>query len=187
MIAGKGATGGNESCLAPTTAPKSHMADESPDTLPCSGTSAQLDRHGNAHDDSDDDSNKYLLKVEPENTRKVSERRRADNAKFQSWLERHQAEVVKTVQKSQTGEPAYMSFARMIKQNETKKIIASPREYQIELFERAKQKNIIAVLDTGAGKTLIAALLLRHILEQEVEGRAAGKPKKVAFFLVSLY
>lgn len=28
-------------------------------------------------------------------------------------------------------------------------IISSPREYQTELFERAKRKNIIAVLDTG--------------------------------------
>lgn len=36
----------------------------------------------------------------------------------------------------------------------------------------------------GSGKTLIAALLLRHILEQELEDRAVGKQKKVAFFLV---
>ena len=30
-----------------------------------------------------------------------------------------------------------------------KRIIHTPREYQIELFERAKQKNTIVVLDTG--------------------------------------
>lgn len=28
-------------------------------------------------------------------------------------------------------------------------IITDPREYQLELFERAKKQNIIAVLDTG--------------------------------------
>lgn len=28
-------------------------------------------------------------------------------------------------------------------------IIHDPREYQLELFEKAKEKNIIAVLDTG--------------------------------------
>lgn len=37
---------------------------------------------------------------------------------------------------------------------------------------------------TGSGKTLIAALLLRHTLDQELERHAAGEPRKVAFFLV---
>lgn len=31
-------------------------------------------------------------------------------------------------------------------------IISSPREYQVELFEIAKQKNVIAVLDTGESR-----------------------------------
>ncbi|KAJ3574695.1 hypothetical protein NPX13_g4287 [Xylaria arbuscula] len=63
-------------------------------------------------------------------------------------------------------------------------IISSPREYQTELFERAKRKNIIAVLDTGTGKTLIAVLLLRYIVEQELEDRRAGKDHRLAVFLV---
>ncbi|KAI0458634.1 hypothetical protein F5B21DRAFT_528373 [Xylaria acuta] len=63
-------------------------------------------------------------------------------------------------------------------------IISSPREYQTELFERAKEKNIIAVLDTGTGKTLIAALLLRHVVEQELDDRRAGQEHRLAFFLV---
>ena len=32
---------------------------------------------------------------------------------------------------------------------ESNVIITDPREYQLELFERAKSQNIIAVLDTG--------------------------------------
>ena len=42
------------------------------------------------------------------------------------------------------------------------------RDYQQELFERAKDENIIAVLDTGMGKTLIAAMLVHHIFEQDL-------------------
>ncbi|OTA59086.1 hypothetical protein K449DRAFT_353621 [Hypoxylon sp. EC38] len=73
---------------------------------------------------------------------------------------------------------------RLVQEAEGERIISSPREYQTELFERAKQKNIIAVLDTGTGKTLIAALLLRHTVEQELEDRSAGKPPRISFFLV---
>lgn len=39
----------------------------------------------------------------------------------------------------------------------------APRHYQLEIFEKAKENNIIAVLDTGSGKTMIALLLLKHI------------------------
>lgn len=64
-------------------------------------------------------------------------------------------------------------------------IVKNPREYQIELFERAKQQNTIAVLDTGSGKTLIAVLLLRWVIDQEIENRAKGLPVKISFFLVA--
>ena len=44
---------------------------------------------------------------------------------------------------------------------ESNVIISDPREYQVELFEKAKQQNIIAVLDTGPCFTspLLAAML----------------------------
>lgn len=72
----------------------------------------------------------------------------------------------------------------MARHENSKKIIASPRDYQMELFERAKMQNTIAVLDTGSGKTLIAVLLLRHTLDLELERRAAALPSKIAFFVV---
>ena len=83
-------------------------------------------------------------------------------------------------------------------------VITDPREYQLELFERAKQQNTIAVLDTGSvfpepdygrariltlhqgsGKTMIAVLLLRYILDQELELRGVGRAPRIAFFVVS--
>ncbi|KAK8105452.1 BcdcL1 [Apiospora kogelbergensis] len=64
------------------------------------------------------------------------------------------------------------------------RVIDSPREYQVELFERAKEKNTIAVLSTGSGKTAIAALLLRHTIEQEINDRDNGQAPRTAFFLV---
>ncbi|KAJ6787743.1 hypothetical protein PWT90_04002 [Aphanocladium album] len=63
-------------------------------------------------------------------------------------------------------------------------LTVTPREYQNELFERAKKKNTIVVLDTGSGKTLIAIMLLQHVLEQELEDRSQGCQRKTAFFVV---
>jgi hypothetical protein len=49
-----------------------------------------------------------------------------------------------------------------------------PRDYQMELYERARRENTIAVLGTGTGKTLIACLLIKDILIQERLNRVAG-------------
>lgn len=73
----------------------------------------------------------------------------------------------------------------IIAQSQTAAIVKNPREYQIELFERAKHENTIAVLDTGSGKTLIAVLLLQWIIDNELESRAAGKHPRISFFLVA--
>jgi hypothetical protein len=40
------------------------------------------------------------------------------------------------------------------------------------------------VLETGSGKTLIAVLLIRHVLDQELEDRAKGMPHRTTFFMV---
>jgi len=53
-----------------------------------------------------------------------------------------------------------------------------PRRYQEEIFFKAQQRNVIAVLDTGSGKTLICAMLIKWIAAQE------KSQKKVVVFLV---
>jgi ERCC4-related helicase len=42
-----------------------------------------------------------------------------------------------------------------------------PRKYQLEMLEESLQRNIIIALDTGAGKTHIAILRMKHEIERE--------------------
>ena len=42
---------------------------------------------------------------------------------------------------------------------------ASPRQYQYELFEESIKRNTIAVLETGSGKTMIAIMVMKHLIE----------------------
>lgn len=42
-----------------------------------------------------------------------------------------------------------LSMSNIIAKQDSTSIIHDPREYQLELFEKAKNNNIIAVLDTG--------------------------------------
>ncbi|GAB7362238.1 hypothetical protein MBLNU230_g2263t1 [Neophaeotheca triangularis] len=116
------------------------------------------------------------------------EQRRNQKALFDEWLMDDAAqEAAKPRSKDGTVKEAadeVMSIRSLMSRQTPDKIVKNPREYQIELFERAKQQNTIAVLDTGSGKTLIAVLLLRHTIDQELENRAAGMPPRISFFLV---
>ena len=42
-----------------------------------------------------------------------------------------------------------LSIRSLMAKQESNIIVNDPREYQLELFEKAKKQNIIAVLDTG--------------------------------------
>ncbi|KAK5683827.1 Dicer-like protein 1 [Elasticomyces elasticus] len=118
----------------------------------------------------------------------MTERRRAQKALFESWLVSDAAQVaLKPKNKQQrlidTDDEELSIHNLMSKQGA--EIIKNPRQYQLELFERAKTENCIAVLDTGSGKTLIAVMLLKWIIDQELEDRAKGCQPKINFFLVA--
>lgn len=118
----------------------------------------------------------------------ISERRRAQKAIFDAWLT---SDAAQQALRSKTRDSKIADVAdeeqsiQSLMLQQGGKIIKNPREYQQELFERAKKDNTIAVLDTGSGKTLIAVLLLKWIIDQELEHRAAGKGSKISFFLVA--
>lgn len=114
------------------------------------------------------------------------QKRRVQNENFKALLSKHAismtTEDVKTAYKSTSTH--FASTANLVAEQDFAAVITDPREYQIELFEKAKAHNTIAVLDTGSGKTLIAVLLLKHILQNELVDRGLGKPHRIAFFLV---
>ena len=116
----------------------------------------------------------------------LTQRRRVQNAIFSAWLSSRAEKVTKEEVKTaiQHADDEALSVRNLMAKHESTIIISDPREYQVELFERAKKQNIIAVLDTGSGKTLIAVLLLKHVLDQELDDRAKGKPRRIAFFVV---
>ena len=81
--------------------------------------------------------------------KKVTERKRRLNAIADSWI---QAELLNPSKKEKhvpVEEEGDQSTKWLVNQQENRNIVGLAREYQTELFERAKEKNIIAVLDTG--------------------------------------
>ncbi|ORX55708.1 hypothetical protein DM01DRAFT_1335102 [Hesseltinella vesiculosa] len=64
------------------------------------------------------------------------------------------------------------------------KVELNPREYQFELFQLALKENIIAVLHTGSGKTLISVMLIKQFIIQEKMDRMQRIKTKISFFLV---
>lgn len=116
----------------------------------------------------------------------VSERRREQHKKFSSWLSQRAEKTTKVQVREAvlSADDEALSIRNLMSKQESNVIITNPRDYQVELFEKAKRQNVIAVLDTGSGKTLIAVLLLRHILDQELEDRAMGMKPRISFFLV---
>ncbi|KAF1839360.1 endoribonuclease dcr-1 [Decorospora gaudefroyi] len=136
-------------------------------------------------DDSDSDVDADIARAHGPNT--TTEKRRAQNDIMRAFAANisanlTQKEVDEAAAKTATEEQ--LSIRDILAKQETTVRITNPRDYQTELFQRAKDENVIAVLDTGSGKTHIATLLLRHVLDDELENRATGDMHKIAFFLV---
>ncbi|CAG8237951.1 unnamed protein product [Penicillium salamii] len=114
-----------------------------------------------------------------------SQQRRSQNAVFTALLEQHVIDESNNGPEEDTCTPkAEVSVACLIADQGVEAGALDPREYQIQLFEKAKIQNTIAVLDTGSGKTLVAVLLLKYILERELLARAEGAKPRISFFLV---
>lgn len=80
--------------------------------------------------------------------KRISARKQKNAAIFDVFL-KEATKLPKTEKTSHVNDEAIQSTRWLIDQAEKQHIIESPREYQLELFEKAKKQNIIAVLDTG--------------------------------------
>ncbi|KAL3439242.1 hypothetical protein BDV09DRAFT_203503 [Aspergillus tetrazonus] len=114
-------------------------------------------------------------------TQDASQRRLIQKARFEAL---HANRALTCDEKAEVADESQISTAQLISFKGQQQGTLDPREYQIELFERAKTQNTIAVLATGAGKTLIAVLLLKYTIEKEINDRTNGEPHQISFFLV---
>ncbi|KAF9961709.1 Dicer-like protein 1 [Mortierella alpina] len=60
-----------------------------------------------------------------------------------------------------------------------------PRRYQTELFKKAQQGNVIAVMDTGSGKTLVAVMLIKDMMRKERDSPVQPTERRLCFFIVN--
>lgn len=97
-------------------------------------------------DPSSDAEDKVIEQPKP---KRISERKRAQIATFDSWFQSYAKKQAKVSSIISDTDNESQSIKVLVRQSESQQIISSPWEYQMELFERAKEQNIIAVLDTG--------------------------------------
>ncbi|CRG84276.1 endoribonuclease Dicer [Talaromyces islandicus] len=111
--------------------------------------------------------------------------RRAQNVHFKTLISKAASSLTKEEQATYANRQQLENSTRhLLTTQEFAATIHDPREYQIELYEKAKKENTIAVLDTGSGKTLIAVLLLKHIIQNELIARDRNESPRISFFLV---
>lgn len=92
-----------------------------------------------------------LVQNESRKPRKITQKKKIEQANFGVWLEDNRNKLSKKPKNHVTENDQSLGY--LVKSWEGQKIINNPRDYQMELFERAKEKNTIAVLDTGKQQT----------------------------------
>ena len=157
--------------------------DETVEPLQKDMDSLNLDKQSQPHDD-DSDADSDVPAHEAKTTLEKRHRQNQILKAFAANISANATQEEITEATSKSVHEEQLSIREILAKQESSVRITTPRDYQTELFQRAKKENIIAVLDTGSGKTHIATLLLQHILDEELANRAAGHGHKTAFFLV---
>lgn len=89
-----------------------------------------------------------LVPNEPSKARKLTQKKKLEQVNFSKWLNVNRGNLTKKA--AEIPSPQEESLHYMVKSCEgSDKIIGQARDYQMELFERARTENTIAVLDTG--------------------------------------
>ena len=134
-----------------------------PSDLPATSEDGDESKAAEQDEDESDDENQLVQNLP--RSRRITEKMRKDTEAFQSWIAQNQKEVTATSRNRLAGNHGERSVADLIEASFAKRIIDGPREYQIELFERAKEKNIIVVLDTGESGLVLSASVACLILQ----------------------
>ena len=73
--------------------------------------------------------------------------------------------------------------------NNFKRKILKPKDYQLKIFEKAKTQNSIIYVETGKGKTFIAIMLMAQLLNISINSEKKQKinnKEKIIFLYVIL-
>lgn len=131
----------------PTLTPVNAESSKRP--APDASSISATGQHGGNYEEVEENESEPEEIFVPSKPRKISERKRIQNAAMDNWIQNYQKQQARTAATANdVGSESY-SVKYLVRQSESQKIISTPREYQVELFERAKEDNIIAVLDTG--------------------------------------
>lgn len=109
---------------------------------------------------SEDEDASRLVQNEPRKPHKISQKKKIEQASFGVWLEENRNRLSKKPENRVTENDQSVGY--LVKSWEGQKIINNPRDYQMELFERAKEKNTIAVLDTGKSQAVHSSQSSEH-------------------------
>lgn len=151
----KGISSASSSASGVILTPGDSGIGSSPHSSPGADHGAEEEEEEQVGVDEDDESaedeyRRYHLN--PAHPRAISKRKQEHSALLRSLAN---SEALKSSSVSRILDD--LSIVDLIKDNDKKngkKDINRPREYQYELFERAKKKNIIAVLDTGTSSEI---------------------------------